>query len=198
MRRTGVLACTALTERELTGKDTYHGFTARDTRAPGIDTMTVGWFASLIPVAVPTDGDAFPEAARAAQKSFDTAKDLPHVPVERVLELAMLEGLEIKLPTRLPMMLSFLDFRKIPLAGVWAEMNFGTYGDSLSAGGVNMWINRHAEKTTVTLSFPDNAIARESVDRYSATLTQMFARAIDATVDGAGLVAPTANDDEAA
>ena len=66
-------------------------------------------------------------------------------------------------------MLSFLDFRKIPLAGLWAETNFGTYGDSLSHGGINMWINRHAEKTTVTISFPDNAIARESVDRYIAT-----------------------------
>lgn len=192
----GVLACTALTEHELTGNETYHGFTAKDTRMPGIDTMTVGWFASLIPVTVPTAGVSFPEAARAAQKSFDAAKDLADVPVERVLELATPDQLGIKLPTRLPMMLSFIDFRKIPLAGLWAETHFGTYGDSLSAGGINVWINRHAEKTTVTISFPDNAVARESVGRYVATLIQKFAGVVKTTPEQRGVVAPQANSDE--
>lgn len=185
----GVLACTALAERELTGKETYFGFTARDTRTPGIDTMTVGWFASLIPVTVPTAGDSFPEAARAAQKSFDAAKELATVPVERVLELAAPDELGIKLPTQLPMMLSFLDFRKIPLVGMWAEMNFGTYGDSLSAGGINLWINRHVERTTVTISFPDNEIARDSVQRYVAALIREFVRVIDTTPDQPDVVA---------
>ncbi|WP_102419992.1 condensation domain-containing protein [Mycobacterium sp. 4858] len=185
----GVLACTALAERQLTGKETYFGFTARDTRDMGVDTMTVGWFASLIPVTVPTAGDSFPEAARAAQKSFDSAKDLAAVPVERVLELATPDQLGIKLPTQLPMMLSFLDFRKIPLVGMWTEMNFGTYGDSLSAGGINMWINRHVERTTVTISFPDNEIARESVQRYLAALIREFARVIETTPDQPDVVA---------
>jgi mycolipenoyl-CoA---2-(long-chain-fatty acyl)-trehalose mycolipenoyltransferase / long-chain-acyl-CoA---trehalose acyltransferase len=200
----GVLACTALTEHELTGKETYHGFTARDTRTQGIDTMTVGWFASMVPVTVPTAGTSFSEAARAAQKSFDAAKDLAVVPVERVLELGTPDQLGIKLPTCLPMMLSFLDFRKIPLAGLWAETNFGTYGDSLSHGGINMWINRHAERTTATISFPDNAIARESVDLYIATLLQTFGRVVETPVapqeDSEELfsLASKANDDEAA
>ncbi|MGD1239569.1 condensation domain-containing protein [Mycobacterium seoulense] len=185
----GVLACTALAERELTGKETYFGFTARDTRTTDVDAMTVGWFASLIPVTVPTAGDSFPEAARAAQKSFDSAKDLAAVPVQRVLELATPDELGIKLPTQLPMMVSFLDFRKIPLVGMWTEMNFGTYGDSLSAGGINMWINRHVERTTVTMSFPDNGIARESVQRYVAALVREFARVIDTTPDQPDVVA---------
>jgi hypothetical protein len=189
----GVLACAALAESELTGRETYHGFTARDTRTPGIDTMTVGWFASMVPVSVPIASDAFAEAARAAQKSFDAAKDLAGVPVERVLELATPDELGIKLPTCLPMMLSFLDFRKIPLAGLWAETKFGTYGDSLSHGGINMWINRHAERTTVTLSFPDNEVARDSVLRYIATLSEMFGRVVQKTPDE-----PEADDNEAA
>jgi mycolipenoyl-CoA---2-(long-chain-fatty acyl)-trehalose mycolipenoyltransferase / long-chain-acyl-CoA---trehalose acyltransferase len=192
----GVLGCTALAEHEMTGNSTYHGFTAKDTRTPGIDTMTVGWFASLIPVTVPTAGVSFPEAARAAQKSFDAAKDLAAVPVERVLELATPDQLGIKLPTRLPMMMSFLDFRKIPLNGLWAETRFGTYGDSLSAGGVNVWINRHAEKTTITMSFPDNAIARESVQHYIATLIQAFTRAVQATSGRPDVVTPQLNSDE--
>ncbi len=172
--------------------------------------MTVGWFASMVPVIVPTDGVSFPEAARAAQKSFDAAKDLAQVPVERVLELATPEELGIKLPSQLPMMLSFLDFRKIPLAGLWAETNFGTYGDSLSHGEINVWINRHAERTTVTISFPDNEVARESVHQYIETLNRIFARvagkaleqsrtfAAEPDSDGLYAVAPTKDDDEAA
>ncbi len=192
----GVLACMALAEMELTGNETYHGFTAKDTRAPGTDTMTVGWFASLIPVTVPTAGGSFAEAARAAQKSYDGAKDLADVPVQRILELATPDELGIKLPTCLPMMMSFLDFRKIPLAGVWAAMNFGTYGDNLSHGGINLWINRHAAKTTLTISFPDNATARESVGRYIATLTQTFAHIVGASLDHPKAVANQANPDE--
>lgn len=206
----GVLACTALAEYILTGKEIHRGFTATDTRAQGIDTMTVGWFASMVPVIVPTDGVSFPEAARAAQKSFDAAKDLAQVPIERVLELATPDELGIKLPSQLPMMLSFLDFRKIPLAGLWAETNFGTYGDSLSHGGINVWINRHAERTTVTISFPDNEVARTSVHQYIETLNRIFARVAGKALEQSSTFAaepdsdelcaraPTKDDDEAA
>lgn len=192
----GVLACTALAERELTGKDSYHGFTAKDTRIPGIDSMTLGWFASLIPVTVPTAGETFAEAARAAQKSFDDAQRLADVPVERILELATPDQLGIKLPTQLPMMLSFLDFRRIPLNGLWAETRFGTYGDSLSHGGVNMWINRQVTNTTVTMSFPDNAIARESVHRYIAALILAFTRVARPTSDEPIVIAAQVNSEE--
>ena len=37
-----------------------------------------------------------------------------------------------------------------------------------------MWINRHADRTTVTVSFPDNSVARDSVHRYIAALTEAF------------------------
>ena len=73
------------------------------------------------------------------------------------------------------MMLSFIDFRKIPVSALWEETNFGTYGDNLNYGEVNAWINRHATRTTVTVSFPDNPVARKSVHRYIATLSQVFA-----------------------
>lgn len=189
----GVLACAGYAEHELTGKHTYHGFTAKDTRAAGIDSMTVGWFASLIPVTVPTAGETFAQAARAAQKSFDDAQRLANVPVGRVLELATPDELGIKLPTQLPMMLSFLDFRKIPLNGLWAETKFGTYGDNLSHGGINMWINRQADITTVTMSFPDNAIARESMLRYIETLTRAFVRVAKPTLHEPVVVAPQIN-----
>ena len=98
------------------------------------------------------------------------------MPFERVLELAPVDQLGIKLPTRPGMMVSFLDFRKIPVAELWEQTNFGIYGDNLSHGGINMWINRHAGRTTVTISFPDNPVARKSVHRYIAALSKAFAR----------------------
>ena len=192
----GALACAALAENELTGTETYHGFTAYDTRTPDIDTMSVGWFASVFPVTVPTGNGYFPEVARAAQKSFDATKHLASVPFERVLELAAPDQLGIKLPTRPAMMVSFIDFRTIPLATLWEETNFGTYGDCLSLGGINMWINRHAAKTTVTISFPDNPIARDSVHRYVAALTQVFTCVTKGTSDWMDVVADHTNSHE--
>ena len=189
----GVLACAALAERQLTGTETYHGFTPYDTRTPGIDTMTVGWFASLFPVTVPTGKGSFAEAARAAQKSFDDAKHLAGVPMDRAMELATPDQLEVRPFARPAMMVSFLDFRKIPVAALFEQTNFGTYGDNLSHGGINMWINRQTDKTTVTISFPDNAKARKSVRRYIAVLAQTFARAFETTSDWVDAVADHAN-----
>ena len=188
----GVLACAALADHELTGTETYHGFTPSDTRMPGIDTMTVGWFASLIPITVPTGICSFPAAARAAQKSFDDAKHLASVPIKRVLELAAQHRLGINPPSPHAMMVSFMDLRKIPLAALFGETNFGTYGDNLSHGGINLWINRHPDKTTATISFPDNPVARESVHRYIAALTEVFAR-VHTTSDWVSAVANHAN-----
>lgn len=189
----GVMAVAALAETEFTGATTYHGFTPFDTRTPGVDSMTVGWFAALAPVTVPTAGGCFHEVARAAQESFDAAKPLAQVPSERVLELAAVNGVEIKPPTRPGMMLSYLDFRKMPISELWEGTKFGVYADNLSHGGINMWINRHAGKTTVTISFPDNVQALESVHSYLTTLKDIFTRVAKMTSDWVDEVARHAN-----
>jgi Condensation domain len=188
----GVLACAAMADHEFTGSATYHGFTSYDTRTPGIDSMTVGWFANLVPITVPVGTATFAEAARAAQESFDDAKHLAGVPVERALELAAPLQLGIKPPTARAMMLSFMDFRKIPAADLFEQTNFGTYADNLSHGGINLWINRQNDKTTATISFPDSAQARKSVHRYLAALIQAFAYAVK-TPDWVNAVAEHAN-----
>ena len=170
----GITACAALAEHRLTGTTTYHGFAPADTRRPGDETLSVGWFAGLHPVTVPIGDGCFGDAARAAQRSLDTTKGLANVPWERVPEVAPVDRLGITPPSKPAMMVSFLDFRKIPLASLWEETNFGTYGDNLSRGGINLWINRHVDQTTVTVSFPDNSVARDSVHRYIAALTEVF------------------------
>jgi len=135
----------------------------------------------------------FAEAARAAQESFDGAKQLAGVPVERALELAAAHRWGIEPPTARAMMVSFMDFRKIPAAELFEQSGFGTYADNLSHGGVNLWINRQNDKTTATISFPDNATARKSVHRYLAALIQAFAYAVKSTTDWVETVADHAN-----
>ena len=59
-----------------------------------------------------------------------------------------------------------------------------------------MWINRQADKTTVTISFPDNPKARKSVHHYIAVLTQAFARAVETTSDWVDEIADQADSSE--
>ena len=154
--------------------------------------MTVGWFAGLFPVTVPIGGGSFPEVVRAAQKSFDTGKPLAGVPFERVLELTTPDQMGIELGARSELMVSFIDVRKIPVAALFEETNFGTYGDNLSHGGINIWITRHADKTTVTVSFPDNPVARESVHHYITALHGAFVRAVKTASDWVNAIAEQA------
>ncbi|MGH3641563.1 MAG: condensation domain-containing protein, partial [Mycobacterium sp.] len=177
----GVMACAAMAEREFTGKTVFRGFTPSDTRTAGVDTLTAGWFASLFPVTVTMGDGTFGDAARAAQESFDANRSMASVPFERVLELTPADQLGIKLPSQPPIMVSYLDFRRIPVASLWDETNFGIYCDDLSHGGINMWINRDAERTTAAISFPDNEVARASVHRYLAALGTAFASAASTT-----------------
>lgn len=174
----GVLACAAQAEHDLTGATTYYGFTPYDTRTPGQDSLTVGWFASLVPISVSIGTGSFSRMARAAQQSFDSAKRLAGIPFDRVLELAAPDQLGGTPGERSESMVSFIDVRKLPLAPLFEQTNFGAYGDNLSRGGVNIWITRHADSTTATISFPDNPVARMSVRRYLSALTDAFTRIV--------------------
>ena len=55
---------------------------------------------------------------------------------------------------------------------------------------------RHATRTTLTVSFPDNPVARKSVHRYIATLSHMFAEAAQTTTDWIEELAHLANSSE--
>jgi hypothetical protein len=177
----GVFACAALAEHELTGAETYFGITPYDTRSTPDEYMTPGWFASFIPVTVPVDGASFGELARSAQESFDSAKGLGDVPFDVVLALAP-SDLGLKRPERDVPMLSYIDVRNIPLSSEWEKLNVGIYGDSRLSDQVCMWVNRFEDKTTLTVSFPENPIARESVSRYVAAVQSAYLRAVDVGV----------------
>jgi hypothetical protein len=156
--------------------ETYYGITPYDTRSTPAEYMTPGWFAAFIPITVPVGGMPFSDVARAAQDSFDSSKDLCNVPFDRVLELAPLE-LGLRNPKRDIPMISYIDVRDIPLSSEWENLNAGIYGDSRLSDQVCMWVNRFENETTLTISFPDNPIARDSVARYITAVQSTYLRA---------------------
>ena len=170
----GVFACAALAEHELTGTATYCGLTPYDTRATDAEQLSAGWFASFIPITAPVGNMSFADVARAAQASFDAAKDLAGVPFDRALELSA-GSTRIRAPERAVPLLSFIDARKVPVTDQWDALNAGIYGDSRLSDQVCMWVNRFSRETTLTVSYPDNPVARDSIDRYIQAIKSAFA-----------------------
>ena len=176
----GVMACAALADHRLTGTETFHGFTPSDTRSGDAQSLSAGWYASLFPVSVPVGDGDFAQMARAAQKSFDANKHLSAVPFKRVLDLASADELGVTPASKPSMMVSLMDFRGLADADA---NRLGIYLDNLSHGGINTWIIRHADQTTLTISFPETPEARHSVHHYAGVLRAAFTDVTDFTED---------------
>ncbi|ANW64642.1 acyltransferase [Mycolicibacterium murale] len=174
----GVIACAAIAEAELTGTDTYHIITPTTTRNGQSEFMTTGWFTGLVPMSVPVG--SFAETARAGQQAFDAGMPLKDVPHDRVFELA--EGTDLGLRTPGPgvPMLSYLDAGLPPLSPAviaqWEAMNGKVFSDARAAYQVGMYVNRSAAETALTVTFPNNPVARESVLRYVAAMKAVYVR----------------------
>ena len=173
----GVFACAALTEYELTGVDTYYAVTPTSTRSTPAEFVTSGWFIGHIPLVVPV-ASSFGETARCAQAAFDSSTELAKVPFERVLELA--PWLKPPPPRGGFPMLSFLDAGVPPLSAVVATQlgraNTRVFTDGKIAARVCMWVNKFHEETTMTVSFPNNPIAYDSVVRYLGAMKSIYLR----------------------
>jgi hypothetical protein len=171
----GVFACVALTERQLTGAQTYYGVAPTDTRSTPADFMTLGWFTGLIPITVPVATASFGAAARAAQASFDSGSDMAKVPFGRVLELA--PGLRPPRPAS--PVLNYFDAGVAPLSDVFTSsegLNFGLYSDGRLSHQLLIWVIRLEKGTTVTVLFPNNPVAGQSITRYLEAMKSVCAR----------------------
>jgi hypothetical protein len=182
----GVFACAAIAERELTGADSYHVITPTTTRSTPAEQVTTGWFTGVVPISVPVAGLSFVEVARAAQGAFDSGMPLANVPIERVMELAAsVPG--IRKPGAGIPMLSYLDIGLPPLnpvvMGKWQQQNGQLYTDLGAANQIGMWVNRRDTGTAITVAYPDNPIARESVAQYVDLMKMVFLRAAEGRAD---------------
>ncbi|WP_328355660.1 condensation domain-containing protein [Mycobacterium sp. NBC_00419] len=178
----GVFACAAIAHRELTGDDTYFVITPTTTRSTPEEFVTTGWFTGLVPLSVPVAARSFAEVAKAAQESFDSGMPIANVPIERVFELA--ESLpQIRKPGAGVPMLSYLDVGLPPLNPMimsqWHGLNGRLYTDLGAANQVGMWVNRRANGTIITVAYPDNPIARESIAEFVEQMKCTYLRVAD-------------------
>jgi len=173
----GVFACSALTEHELTGTETYYGITPIDTRTTPAEFMTTGWFVGHVPLTIPIR-PSFGETVSAAQASYDAGTELANIPFERVLELApWLEKPQIQ--AGFPV-LSFLDAGVAPLSAFVTmeldRLNAGVYEDGGIPARVCLWVNRLPDETSVTVFLPNNPVAHDSVTQYLAAMKSVYLR----------------------
>ena len=108
------------------------------------------------------------------------------VPVERVLELAAtVPG--IRKPGPGVPMLSYLDIGLPPLDPVvmslWQARNGQLYTDLGAANQIGMWVTRRDTGTTITVAYPDNPVARESVAQYVDLMKMVFLRGAEGRAD---------------
>jgi len=175
----GVFACAALAEHELTGAETYFGLTPFDNRTTPTEAMSVGWFASLVPLTIPTANMSFDDVVGAAQDSFDTSKVLGEVPFYHLLEMGLPESGTIAPPERPVPMLSYIDFRRLPRSDQLGALKFGIWADNRLSDGVWMWVNRMHDKTQLVAAYPANPVARDSITRYAEAMKAVFTRVAD-------------------
>lgn len=173
----GVFACAAMAEHQLTGSATYHTITPTSTRTTAAEMMTTGWFTGTVPVTVPVTPYSFTDTVRAAQESFDSNLRLGFVPFDRVLELAA-DEFGLRTPEPGVPMISYLDATVAPLSpdivAQWNLMGGRIYSEMGAAKQIGMWINRFGTGTSVTVAFPNNPVARESVAEYMAAMKSAF------------------------
>ncbi|MGY4708733.1 condensation domain-containing protein [Mycolicibacterium sp. CBM1] len=172
----GVFACAALAQYELTGAESFHVVTPIDTRRSPELFTTTGWFTGLVPVSVTVTPTSFSDTARAAQASFDSGVDLAQVPFDRVVALSSPEQAVCR-PQPGNLVMSFLDASVAPLSIVAnSDLNFRVIEEGKPSHQVSMWVTRLHSKTVVTLLFPGNAVARESIVRYLEAMKSVYVR----------------------
>jgi Condensation domain len=174
----GLFASVALALYELCGAETYYGLTPIDRRKSPSDFMTMGWFTGVVPFTVPVDPNSFEKTARAAQASFDANVDLANVPYDRVLELApwlRRHGPQFT-------MMNYMDAGLPPLSAIIATALDGVNAALLIDGRNPAFMYSTAfrlfDEVSITVWYPNNPTARESVTRYTQAIKSVFDRVV--------------------
>jgi hypothetical protein len=169
----GLLACAALTERELAGTSRYGVVTLAPTRKSPEAFRTAGWCMGLLPIDFDLKGQSFVELAATAERVFGARLHLASTPVERVLELAQ-DMLKLQPSSADGVMLSYSDLSRPPfnptIVHDWHQTNARVYFNPGMAGQVAIWFFKTQRGLTLTAAYPATAAARVSMQRYVETL----------------------------
>lgn len=181
----GLLACAALTERDLAGRSRYSAVTPTTTRRSPQAFRTTGWCVGVVPIDFDVQQRTFSELALIAQNNFDERLGLAGTPVELVLELAA--GLPtVGSAATGGVMFSYMDVNVPPLgaqiAREWHRANGRVFINQGIAAQVAIWLFRTQRGLSLTASYPANETARASMHRYVAAFAGACRRAADASM----------------
>jgi hypothetical protein len=172
----GLLACAALTERDLAGTLRYSVVTPTTTRKSPDAFRTSGWCVGVVPIDFEFGNKSFAQLAVSAQHIFDERLHLANMPIERVLELAAALP-EIRPAATGGVMVSYMDANLPPLsahiAQSWHQARGQVYINQGMVAQVALWFFRTQRGLTLTAAYPANVTARSSMLRYVDALASM-------------------------
>ncbi|GAA5057433.1 condensation domain-containing protein [Nocardia callitridis] len=170
----GIFAAAAITEAELVDSDYYFGMTAVTTRATAAERGSVGWYATLLPVAFPLGATSFDRVVKRAQHAYENGLRLTPTSFQRVVELLPADSdLDLQPGWSCPM-ISYVDARELLGNEFFDSAEIGVYANRAASEQVLIWINRLATKTTLSVIYPDTPVAHSSVERYVTRLRSIF------------------------
>ncbi|GGU31120.1 condensation domain-containing protein [Nocardioides albus] len=160
----GVFALLAHAEQRLTGGSDYLGITVLGTRSQET-AMSHGWFCNFAPVSLSL-GETFAETVLAAEKAFETAREIARVPVHVSLGAMVAGGVLAPSELTSPQMVSYLDVRKFPGAGTTpfdTGLHFTGEGRTANA---SLWVNRFADRFELATQSPDTEQGGRALATY--------------------------------
>ena len=122
--------------------------------------LSAGWFVGLMPVDDPLNGaSSFTEAFSDTVQATKRHRDLSVYPYA-----AVSDALHINEPPRF--VISYVDTRFVPGAGTWGDHDRVLRSSVMSDDDIYIWLNRTGEGLNVSMRYPNNAQAEESIAAF--------------------------------
>lgn len=122
--------------------------------------LSAGWFVGLMPVDDPLNGaSSFTEAFSDTVQATKRHRDLSVYPYA-----AVSDALHINEPPRF--VISYVDTRFVPGADTWGDHDRVLRSSVMSDDDVYIWLNRTGEGLNVSMRYPNNAQAEESIAAF--------------------------------
>lgn len=135
--------------------------------------LSAGWFVGLTPVDDPLNGaTSFTEAFEDTVAATKLHRDLSVYPYA-----AVCDELGITEPPRF--VVSYVDTRFIPGADAWTERERVLRSSVMSDDDVYIWLNRANGGLNVSMRYPNNPQAEESVSAFLSRFTTILTKVIE-------------------
>jgi hypothetical protein len=179
----GIVAVIAATDHETTGARSWFGITALGDRDLAGVHLAQGWFCRFAPVSIDLTGaKRFTDLVARAGEACTRGAEASCVPVTTVMAALVADGADPTEAMVTPQLVSYLDFRRFPLAGTPAyDRGMQTTGEGRTANA-SLWVNRDEHGMYVGTQTPDTPVAQERLATYHRRLRAVFAE-IAATGD---------------